>query len=200
MEKTLVAKRTDREVMTQFSAETMDIMRMISYEHKGDIEEYRNAYPYIPQHYFIKIIDLLETLEINSFVDMGCGIPIIPYLVKLYYPHMECAGVEVRKEMMQKVLGFRRGVEIIIADMLKLPKKTIQKYDCIYMYNPIANPELMEQFCKKLIKEARAGQYILSYGTNGFRSIEASKKFENISGPRKDWHPPYFNFDLVRRI
>ncbi len=115
----------------------------------GAIQDNNKYYKYIPSYvHELKIVieDLIDeniNLIDKNFIDIGCGLPVVPDLFKIL-GCKETIGLEC-SPLYTKVFGNNR---IINEDLLT---HNFKDYDILYSYNPIIDCELMEKGLENII-------------------------------------------------
>ena len=146
----------------------------------ADKEKYKGYYTYIPFWNYKGLKDQLNKLKFKSFIDLGCGVPLIPYFVKTHFPNVKCAGVEVREEIVTTCGAyFTPEVSLFCADIFSLKKEFLNQYDCLYMYVPMHDYQLMKKFMDSLTNKLKKGQIVVCCGT-GFEGA-SRKKYRKMS-------------------
>ena len=130
----------------------------------------RDYYPYIPSNEG-HIIDLwkevrkIKNKENKKFIDIGCGYPAIPLLMRGL--GFNAYGLELSKEIYFISSAYCRkygNVSMINENILNIKEL---EHDVIYMYNPIANPLIMIDGIKVVVKAMKPGAILLFACANG---------------------------------
>ena len=90
----------------------------------------------------------------KSFVDVGCGIPVISQTMK----ELGCktvAGLEFNDFLVQEAKTYYPDVEMQQADMLTFPD--YGKYDILYSYNPLSSGKMMIEALCHIIENMKIG-------------------------------------------
>jgi len=113
-------------------------------------------YPYIPVNSYVLapiIEDLIKSkikFDKKSFIDIGCGIPIIPKIFEILgckeVKGLEYDNLYIRMENPKKYL--------IKGDLLTYDFK---KFDILYAYNPIYNNTLMNRGLTNIMNTMKEG-------------------------------------------
>jgi SAM-dependent methyltransferase len=148
------------------------------------------------QVYFI-FRHIKETLglEINSFIDLGCGPGNILLSAQKIFGSAELTGVEFDPELVGQARENTRpfGGTIIEADLLEW-KPEVNSYDMIYIYDPIRNGNIRPKFFAVLAEWLNDGQYV--YFQRVSRGVPAWLKKVEIPGYE---HPCLYTFDKTKR-
>lgn len=138
------------------------------------------AFPYIPYSRLYEVLTIINKYpETTSFVDLGCGVPIIPYIVEVIFPEITPYGYELRSSVISASTEFSLSDYWIINDKKRNPGipgvivynkdifeigKNMSKYDIIYYYNPIADTALMKKLHNTILANTIKGQIIIPVG------------------------------------
>ena len=141
---------------------------------KNYVDDY---YHYIPSKsgMLLNVIkDIQKTtkkLNTKSFIDIGCGNPLIPKI-------FDILGVNVSKglEFDPRYLKLDKKNYLIQGDLLTYDFKD---YDILYSYNPIKNPKLMDQGLLNIMKTMKKDA-ILYYVQACLMNKEILKEFTKI--------------------
>lgn len=124
----------------------------------------RDYFTYIPSHEG-HIIDLwkevrkIKNKKNKKFIDIGCGFPAIPLLMRGL--GFKSYGIELSKEICfisSAYCGKYGNVPMINENILDIKRLD---HDIIYMYNPIANPLIMIDGIKAVVKAMKPGAILL---------------------------------------
>ena len=120
------------------------------------------------------IIDIKNhgDMKEKSFLDIGCGVPMIPQVMK----DLGCktaAGVEYNKILAEESKTYYPEIEIHHANMLTFSE--YDKYDILYAYNPLSNSEMMAQALCYIIENMNIGAtfYFSNFGINPEKLIKS---------------------------
>lgn len=149
--------------LTRFAFEVInrDIMTQGSlYKERDNIykklqEEKKDYFPYIPidsQRIGWIIEDIMSnnlSLEDKNFMDIGCGVPIIPKIFDIL-GCKKSKGLEYQKDYIDKYGdGF-----LIQGDLLTF---NFEEYDYLYSYNPICDNKVMSEGLTNIMKTMKPG-------------------------------------------
>jgi 16S rRNA G527 N7-methylase RsmG len=120
-----------------------------------------NAFIYVPWNHIYGIIEIVNVHpKAKTFVDLGCGVPIIPYVVNLIFPEVKTTGYEIRKSIVQSAGRYNNHVDLHEGNILDLSEE-LSTFDIIYYYNPIADSKKMLTLCANIKKNSHKGQVII---------------------------------------
>jgi len=119
--------------------------------------EYEGGYSFIPSEEetvanVIYDVAKENNIQEKSFLDIGCGIPWISQTMK-DIGCKEAAGLEYNKELVEKSKSHFPDIKIHHDDILKFFE--YDKYDILYIYNPLRDWRLMTQALCHIIKNMR---------------------------------------------
>lgn len=147
----------------------------------GQLIKNETNYPYIPvDEYRLSIIikDLIKSkidFKNKSFIDIGCGVPIIPKIFKIL-GCKESSGLEFEE------LYCRMDHEkyLIHGDLTTF---NFKDYDILYSFNPIRNSELMEKGLNNIMTTMKEGSvlYFIQAGNISKTTLNKFTKIKNES-------------------
>lgn len=136
---------------------------------------------YFNQYGLASIYSNLQYLKITqfnrkpaSFIDLGCGIPRIPLIAKLF--GFQACGLEFDKDTYDAVKNNDFRIPVIKGDMINF---NCRDYDVIYFYVPIIDEGLMRKAFNNIVKTMKKGAYLMPYGYS--RNDERLQKVENAN-------------------
>lgn len=155
-------------------------------------EKYRGAYPYIPTEHIGDILYIINHMpSAGSFVDLGCGVPVVPIVVNAVFPSINTTGYEFRDDIISKVSC--TNSRVFNRDILTLTKHEIQSFDIIYYYEPLCDSNKLKQFEELILNNCIKGQMIIPLGRSLFNDVGGSSRFNIIT--KRDpnsWGPKGF--------
>ena len=148
-------------------------------------EEYYNYIP-INENAIIRILKDIRKMHLKkqkmSFIDIGCGIPVVPAIAKAF-GFEESYGLEYSELLVQIADTFKRderlGIQMLNGDLVSY---CFKDFDVLYSYNPIQKTELMIKGLENITKTMKKGAvfYFVSAGVDYKKLFELG--FEELKG------------------
>lgn len=129
-------------------------------------------------HFVFKYIREILGLEIDSFIDLGCGPGNILISARNLLGASKLTGVEIDPALVQQAKDNTRafGANIIQADLLQWVP-AVNDFDMVYIYDPIRDEKLRLKFLSGMTAWLKDGQYVFYQRVAGdvpewFRKID----------------------------
>jgi len=133
---------------------------------------YRNTRDYNSYGYFINpdlhhLYEFIIRLDADSVLDLGCGACIALEIVRvqidsLHSKKVKFGGIEIEAPLIKLAHAmFPDTYSIEQADLMKLERRQIEKYDIIYLWEPIYNEEAAGVFVDQLVGLLHVNQTIV---------------------------------------
>lgn len=106
----------------------------------------------IPEYYLEEIENLIETKNLQTVFELGCGfLRHLEYLAKKY-PHLELYGVDITPQIVERAQQLKNPrIKVFVDDIRNIEKykDTLKKSDLIFSYGIFAylNPADLEKVC-----------------------------------------------------
>lgn len=137
------------------------------------------GWPFIPANMrdFIRILDDFGDAKGKSFLDIGSGPGTKVLTAKLYSNFKHAAGLELNKNYCNNRTAF--DINIINKDLFTF--KDYCKYDCLYSFMPIRNPDVMDNALERIVKQMKkeAVLYFIPAGSSD-KSNRILSKFTRL--------------------
>jgi 2-polyprenyl-3-methyl-5-hydroxy-6-metoxy-1,4-benzoquinol methylase len=130
--------------------------------------------------------DRLKDINYPLFVDAGCGIGWVVELAN--YMGFKSKGIEIsinNVKVANKLFNacYDSNMDVVEGDIFD---HDFSKYDVIYYYCPIKDPELEIKFEHKVEKEMKVGSILIA-NTKRDESIIRNRRFKKLDYPNNIW-------------
>jgi trans-aconitate methyltransferase len=101
-------------------------------------------------------IDIVTSVDFrnSSFIDIGCGVPILSDFMK-QTGCKDSSGLEYNTKLINEVKDDYPNLKLYTEDMLKYQE--YGKYDILYSYNPLCNSKKMDDALFLIIEQMKIG-------------------------------------------
>lgn len=159
----------------------IDKDRLIHYKPKG---KDNSEYGYYINQDFSRLAEILQVYKVKHLVDLGSGSGILLYVLSRYLYYTKFTGYEIEETLINfsNLYLKSRRITTYKKDLLKLTKKDLENFDCLYFWEPIYNKDLAKVFVNRLVTSMYPGQLII-YKCSGsiLTHLIDSKAFSKIS-------------------
>jgi 2-polyprenyl-3-methyl-5-hydroxy-6-metoxy-1,4-benzoquinol methylase len=165
-----------------FGENSNDLLK-INYQPKHDGDN-KGQFGYYPNSNVADILLFMKEYDLKTIMDLGAGAGILVHTLrrlgfKAYGMEIEDSLVEISNNI--QGMNWDENSFVIKQDILTIASFDIQKYDCIYFWEPFYQRDLAKKFVENLSKSMKSGQYIL-YKRHGdiFNFLDIDVTFKKL--------------------
>lgn len=139
------------------------------------------------------IIDFMRRRKLTRLCDLGSGAGILLNGISFINPFIHCVGFEIEPLLVDIANRYFR-VKTYRKDILKMTSTELGAYQCIFLYEPLADDILRKKFFDNLIENMYIGQYIIYRPASTYHNIlkeDDRLKLTMDSSYKNDFHRIY---------
>lgn len=112
------------------------------------------------------ILNIIKSLDIDSFLELGSGIGLVLKLIKNlgHFRPKDVKGFEIESTLINIANIFFKDTDIVEKDILTLENSDISRYESIYFWDPFCDKSKADAFANNLINILDDSQYVLVKG------------------------------------
>ena len=159
-------KEYQRQILCDFSEMYSYKFSHIDDGFKNNVEVQNHHFEYIPfdPHHFIQDISLIKNkFNLDSFIDVGCGVGDKVLLAKYFLNFKKASGIELNKltyALFTTFGGYHLDTYTLMGfNINAFDFKEYENYDLIYLFMPIASKERMRDLCKFIFSQMKIGGF-----------------------------------------